>query len=90
MGESIFYCANCTTSKLCHTERKCMRQSHGSLAPTCSGKDHLESALERIGWMLVTQAPEGIEGTITIYESDLKALEEELQELRDQNQKASD
>ena len=36
MGDSIFYCANCETNQFCHTERKCMRQAHGSPAPLCS------------------------------------------------------
>jgi len=36
MSDSIFYCKNCTTNVMCHMERKCMRQAHGSPAPNCS------------------------------------------------------
>ena len=36
MSDSIHYCAKCKTSTMCHMERKCLRQAHGSTASPCS------------------------------------------------------
>ena len=59
--------------------------SKGIPAPTCSAEECIDGALERLGWMLVTEAPDGVEGTVRIYKEDLVALQETLEEFKKQN-----